>query len=483
MQAISPTRAPFPASAAGDVAVCPSAPENGADGAPETGEVMPAEVSRVVDFLTCHGVWHVLTRNSPATGCRDAAARRWRLGRQGIPLYDELKTLCMAAYLPEGRRHVLLHTRANARLDLEAAGHLMGALRPLARLSADELRAAYGIGYGTVNPFTFPNRFIHVFDNDVLVPYTAPHTMMTNAGDPTWAVEFEPATLIGALREAGADVRLGDIDNRSRSGRRLPSFGIITGNGPESGMALWRHLNATVFRQLSGDGRLHGDLSYPRVLVFSLPEMGLSMELAQREDQVWRVIEAGVMQLCDADISHLALACNTTPYFTARIRELCEPRGVTFVPIHEPAIRYIRDRRLDDLSILGIPVVAELGRFSAYRELAGMNVRQVEPHALQALQELGYLVKRIGTRGQDVKAMNKLRYVLRAGVKTRRVLIALTEISVLLERYPGFAKRLKGLEIIDPLEIYGALLGDIYLHALPDENADDEDSWLENPVE
>lgn len=479
MLAIVQTRAPFPASAAGDVGVCPSAPESGADGVPVTGEVMPAEVVRVVDFLTRHGVWHVLTRNSPATGCRDAAARRWRLGRQGIPLYDELKTLCMAAYLPEGRRHVLLHTRANARLDLEAAARLMGALRPLARLSADELRAAYGIGYGTVNPFTFPNRFIHVFDNDVLVPYTAPHTMMTNAGDPTWAVEFEPTALIGALRAAGADVRLGDIDNRAHAGHRLPSFGIITGNGPESGMALWRHLNATIYERLFEDGRLHGDLSYPRVLVDSLPEMGLSMELAQREEQVWRVIKAGVTQLCDAGISHLALACNTTPYFTERIRALCEPRGVVFVPIHEAAIHHIREHGLDDLSILGIPVVAELGPYSAYRELAGMNVRQVDPRTLQALQELGYLVKRIGTRGQDVKAMNKLRYVLRAGVKTRRVLIALTEISVLLERYPGFVQHLKGLEIIDPLEIYGKLLGKIYLRALPDESGDDEDDWLE----
>lgn len=449
---------------------------------PEVNEAMPAKVRQALEFMRRHGVWHVLSRNSPATGCRDAAARRWRLGKQGIPLYDELKTLCMAADLPGGRSHVLLHTRANARVNLDAAARLLDVDRPLGRLSAEELHESHGIGYGTVNPFTAPKRFIHIFDADVLVPYTAPSTMMTNAGNPTWALEFEPTALVAALREAGADVRVANIDNRSHPGHRLPSFGIITGNGPESGMALWRHMNATIYRKLLADGRLHGDLSYPRVLVHSLPEMGLSMELAQREEQVWRVVEAGVTQLCDAEISHLALACNTTPYFTERIRALCEPRGVVFVPIHEPAIQYIRDHRLDDLSILAIPVVAELGPYSAYRPLAEMHVRQVEPRALQALQELGYLVKRIGTRGQDVKAMNKLRHVLRAGVKTRRVLIALTEISVLLERYPGFAQRLKGLEIIDPLEIYGAVLGNIYLRDLPDEGWDDEDNWLEAGV-
>jgi hypothetical protein len=66
---------------------------------------MPAKARQALEFMRRHGVWHVLSRNSPATGCRDAAARRWRLGKQGIPLYDELKTLCMAADLSGERRH------------------------------------------------------------------------------------------------------------------------------------------------------------------------------------------------------------------------------------------------------------------------------------------------------------------------------------------------------------------------------------------
>lgn len=444
----------------------------------DASQPAPAAVRQTEAFLQAQGLWHVFSRNSPATGCRDAAARRWRLGKQGIPLYDELKTLCFAASLPEGVRPVLLHARAHVRIDVAAAGALLGALAPLQRLAAADLEALHGIGYGTVNPFSHPLDFIHVFDRDLTRRYTAPHTMMTNAGDRTWAVEFEPQQLMAALRHAGALVLLGDLQQRRQVSPALPSFGILTGNGPESGMALWRHLNSRIFDRLQADGRLHGDLSYPRVVVHSLPEMGLSMELVQRQEQVWQVLQEGVTTLCQAGISHLALACNTTPYFTERIRAVCQPFGTAFLPIHEPVLRLIRQQALDELTLLAIPVVAEMGNYSAYRPLRQLGVQPADTKAMTALQELAYIVKRIGSRGQDVKAMNKLRHILRAGVKTRRAIIALTEISVLLERHPGFQRRLHQLEIIDPLALYGHTLADIYLQALPEENEMADDEWL-----
>ena len=439
----------------------------------------PAAVQAALAFIRQAGLWHILSRNSPATSCRDAAARRWRLGKQGIPLYDELKSLCMVAYLADGtRQFVLLHARASTQFDLDAAGHVLSVIRPLARLSNDELRYKLNSNYSTVNPFCQPDRFVHLFDQGVLDPLSAPHTMLTNAGDQTWAIEFIPAELIAALRAAQVSVRVAKINARQSLSPRLPHFGILTGNGPESGMALWRHLNATVFDQLQPTDRMHGDLSYPKVTLHSLPEMGLSMELIEREAHTWQVVEEGVRQLCAAGISHLALACNTTPYFSDQIHALCEPLGVSFVPIQEPSIAALGQHTLNDVTILGIPVVAGLGPFSAYRALADRHLVVLDnPKVLDALHELGYLVKRFRSHGQHVKALNKLRYILRAGVQTPRVLIALTEISVLLERFPGIHQRLKGLDIIDPLAIYGAHLGQLFVDALPDEEGvEDEEA-------
>ena len=387
-------------------------------------EAPPLRVHRTLHFFRHHSLWHVVSRNTPATSCRDAAARRQRLGTQGIPLHDELKSMMMAAYFPGGeRRYVLLHCRANTRFDLETAARLLKVERPLARLASEELEHKFENYYGTVNPFSEAESFIQVFDDDLLNQYTAPHTLMTNAGDLTWAVEFEAAPVIEALHQVSPQVMVGRIATSSNRSYHLPTFGIITGNGPESGMALWRHLNAIVYQQLTMQGRLYGDISYPRVIIHSLPEMGFSMELREREEQVWKVLQEAVQQLIDAKVDYIAIACNTTQFFAERIRALCKPAGVEFVSMAEVVLDYIRRNGLDDITLIGIPVVAELGDYSAYRPLRDLQVQPVAEITKPHLQELGYMVKRLDHTSQDSKALNKLTHILKSGVNTSKVLI------------------------------------------------------------
>lgn len=438
----------------------------------------PNRVATTCEFFRTQGLWHVISRNPPVTSCPDASRRRKRLGTEGIPLHDELKSLCLVARTASGERSVaLIHSRANAKFDLEAARQLLGSTEPLQHLSPEEMKEEFGAQYGTVNPFSEPERFIHLFDEDLLSSYTAPHTMMTNAGDLTWAVEFEPEPVIEALREVAPRVEVARIATHHGGDHHLPVFGIITGNGPESGMSLWRHINEVTYATFEREGRLGGDLAYPKVMIHSLPEMGLSMELVERAEQVWPVIKEAVTRLCEAGATHIALACNTTPYFTDRIRALCEPHGTRFISIAEVAEEKIRRERIEDLTLVGIPVVAEMGEYSAYRNLADMNIRRAEPRVLEHLQELGYMVKRMNVTGQDSKTLNKLQHILRAGVETKRVLIALTEISVLLERFPRLKGKVGGIEVIDPLRLYGEALAKIYLNALPSEEAFEDDQW------
>ena len=58
--------------------------------------------------------------------------------------------------------------------------------------------------YGLIEPFTLAGRFrgepvIQIFDRGVLDFRDLPNTMMTNAGERTWAVEFRPRDVIEAL--------------------------------------------------------------------------------------------------------------------------------------------------------------------------------------------------------------------------------------------------------------------------------------------
>lgn len=371
----------------------------------------------------------------------------------------------------------MLHARANARFDLNLAAKLLEATRPLARASEEELAKELGTSYGTVNPFSEANKFIQIFDKDVLSAYSPPHTMMTNLGHHEWAVEFEPSSMIEALKREAPEVIVAEITGDIGRDHKLPVIGIITGNGPESGMALWRHINGKVFEILDADKCMVGDLSFPRVLVHSLPEMGLSMELALRENAVWREIEKAVREQCEAGATLLALACNTTPFFAEKIQAVAEPYGARFVSIADVAFQTLRQRHLTDVTLLGIPSVAEMGERSAYRKLAELDVKPVDARVMGDLQELGYMVKRMNLAGQDNKALNKLQHIIRAGVSTKRVLIALTEISVLLERFPKLKDRIGNVEVIDPLRLYGEYLANEFLKALPSDDADDADDY------
>lgn len=435
-------------------------------------------VQRTLEFFQRKALWHVVSRNSRATSCRDAASRRVRLGTTGIPLYDELKSLCVVLYRGGERRFALLHCRATGRFDLDAAAQVLAASRPLARLSSEELAMEFATSYGTVNPFSEAARFIQVFDEDVLSHYTPPFSMMTNAGEHTWAVEFQPAELIDALRSE-TEVHVACITRQRERRKELPSFGIITGNGPESGMALWQQINEIVHSRLSADGRMYGDLAYPRVLIHSLPEMGLSMELVARERQVWGVLSAAVDQLCAAGVRYIALACNTTPYYGDRIQERARQHGAEFISMPDVVLQHLRERPVEDLTIIGIPVVAELGEYSAYRALRELNVRPMNDKARAHLQELGYMVKKLGLGMKDSRALNKLLHGLTTGVDTRNVLVALTEISVLLQRFPKFSEEINGRRVIDALRLYSERLAALYLEALPhpDGGNSEEDSW------
>lgn len=441
--------------------------------------MIPDRVESVRNFLQQHNLWFVLSRNDHSTSCREAASRRYRLGKQGIPVYDELKSLAFTASFNGRQQHVFIHCRANVSFSMPAVAACLAInSKDLQPLSVDELQFHFAAQYGTVNPFFVDKRVIHLFDEDVLRDYTSPHTMMTNAGDLTWAIEFRPVELIAALQDVSAKVIVAPIVSYTGQHRILPSFGIITGNGPESGMSLWSHLNQKIRSEIEQLNMLQGDLSYPRVLIHSIPEMGLSMELQQREAAVWQVIDEAVGQLAIGKVSHITLACNTTPYFTDRIRTQCQQHNMEFVSIAEQTINYIRRYHLNSISIMGIPIVSQLGSYSAYQELAGLGVKPVKDKVMDDLQELGYLIKRMETKGQDTKAMNKLRHIIRSGVETERILIALTEISVLLERFPRLKNNIGGKEVINPLAILGDTLADIYIQSLPSMEVLDEPEWV-----
>lgn len=447
---------------------------------PETPpQTAPERVQNTVVLLQSLGVWHIVSRNSKATSCRDAAQRRYRLGHIGIPLHDEMKSLHMIGKFPNRQSlHVLLHARANHQFDLECARIAVGA-ESLEHLDREALAELCGARYGTVNPFSEATQWIQVFDRRMQTALTPPHTMMTNAGDLEWAVEFYPGEVIEALKKVSPKVIVADIVNNSNNAEhpKRPVFGILTGNGPESGQTLWRYLNGQIHQALEKQNRMFGDISYPRVIIDSVPEMGLSMELQERNRDVVDVVCRGAERLLTAGATHIAIACNTTQIFKRELEQICADRGANFVSIVDAVLAEMPKQHLHRLTLMGIPKVANMGEHSAYAVLNDHGVVPMEPAAELHLQELGYMVKMTKHGGSYVKALNKLTHAIKVGVKTDYVLVALTEISTLLENLPSSKRKtVAGKKIVDPLELYANHLARIYLNSMaPDEEL--YESW------
>ena len=423
-----------------------------------------------LSFFREHGLWHIVSENPHVVSCPDAAQRRNRLGHDGIPLFDELKTNMGSFESVAGRRYVAAHCRGNQHLDGEKLSLLLGGRYE--RLSQEELAAIFGAEKGLVNPFALASRadVQQVFDQTLLKSYFPPGTMMTNLGDFCVAVEFNVSQVIDALN----DVLIADIVDEP--GRRVPtvhSLGILTGNGPESGMLLWQWINARIrnhpprkFRRNTPHGPreytsklFRGDVSFPTVFVESLPGMGLTMELAKRETEVRPIVLKGVRRLCEQGATVVGIACNTTQYFADDVAHVCEEFGAQFVKTADETANYLRREGIETFDFLGIGAVSDFGKWSGYgKALMGFDIRTPSADILPAIDDLAYLTK----MGLVTSAtINKYRNLINRATHTQVVLLALTELSIL------FADQKKGQQskkrFVDTLGILADKMADIYI--------------------
>ncbi len=449
-----------------------------------------------------------------------AARRRDRLGsgdNGGIPLWAELKSIVGIARSKAGEAPLpyAAHTRANTRIDERSLISALGldpdqtVLQSILDADAElddgrptavprEMRERW---FGLVNPFTADlvlaelggldlslTDVVQVFDASLSLPGGVPDTVMTNLGDRRRAMELAPADLIGAVRGLSGVTRVGDIAVPcpiwlGKSGKHPkdvflnwpppfgPRIGILTGNGPESGVTLWQDILATVrglYPQVP-------DVFMPDVLVESLPEMGLSMELAAREEEVREIVLRGVRNLLQLDCRLITVACNTTIYFEPEIAALCAEHGARFVSIAEAAVP-AAERALAKqapgagVGLIGIGPVVDLdGGFSGYRRYladAGISV------ATCAADDFAYEIKIQADSKSRAAAFGRL--VRSLPPSTGVVILALTEASIVFRRdvAPQLGKRGDPRSYIDALRELGEYLTFVYLH----------DGYLESEV-
>jgi aspartate racemase len=486
------------------------------------------DVDLVVGRLAATGVRWLRSLNeggAEAMGCKQAARVRERLGsgeNGGIPLWAELKSIvgCIRSRQSgESVGYWAVHTRANTTVDL---ARLAVVLRCDPKHTSVELlfeedddteerggtakamRPEEAHWFGRVNPFLVDRALrdiattnvriddvLQIVDTSLWLPGGVPDTVLTNIGTRTEAVEMRARHVLRAIcsvspRSRKARVAVPDPIWQGIAGTHArdywlslapptgPKIGILTGNGPDSGRTLWADVldamrkrdpltRRSVFAYLP-------DVLAPAVVINSLPAMGLSMDLVERNQEVRKVVRLGVQELLDAGCGLVALACNTTIYYTPMIERMCAERGAEFVSIAEASVGAIRraHKRVGGgaVGLAGIaPVVDLTGGYSGYRRPLAWLGDDVKGFPAD---DLAFRVKSLGVEKRLVTPFSRAMDDIPSDVRV--VVLALTELSMLYRDYAqrGSANRHGGddlpkREYVDPLRELARMVAYRYL--------------------
>ena len=424
-------------------------------------EKIPAMVKKTIKFFEDNNIWYILSKNLESRSCRDAANKRYRLGHIGISLQDELKSFFGKIINRLGKKQfVIIHCRGNQELDFDKIQLLLNAKSKVERLTDDEMAEYFGLEYGTVNPFTLDPHFLtlpvlQIFDESIFVSKYPPYTMMTNAGDLHWGIEFNPNELIKYIdNKLVADIVM---DSSFIRQSKYHKIGILTGNSPESGIKLWNDINSLIRKKLSH--RFEGDISFPKVVVNSIPELGLSMELDKREKQTWNFIREGIVSLCQQGCTIITVACNTSQYFKDKISNICEEYGARFFNMEDAVDNYLSDNKIKVFDFLAIQYTSDFTYWSGFKNIA-KKYKVILPNEtkINEFSRIAYTVKQGGVTG---KGINKLRDLINNATSTDNVVIALTELSILLSSQKIKSK--SGKVFIDTLELLAESIAGYYI--------------------
>jgi len=135
----------------------------------------------------------------------------------------------------------MVHCKGNQEIDKEKVNKIIGA--ECKKIDEKEY-------FGLVNPFLGFDRkkILQIFDKSLKTQDFIPNTMMTNASNSRWGIEFNLSELIDALPNTLIEYV---VKENTKFGINKHKIGILTGNSPESGILLWEKINENIRKNLN----------------------------------------------------------------------------------------------------------------------------------------------------------------------------------------------------------------------------------------
>lgn len=206
----------------------------------------------------------------------------------------------------------------------------------------------------------------------------------------------------------------------------MKKIGIITGSGPEAGIDLWQKIlieNKAILKD-----KFQGDLDAPNLTIFSVPQLGYSMELEKNYDLVWDILKKEVEKI-SLFVDYFVIACNTLNVYENKIEEIGYKDK--FLSTLDVVKDYIQEFNLEQIAIIGSLPVIEMKEFSVFSSLnKSFNVEV--PKDFQKVHQLIYDIKKVG--GCDEKVIEDFKEIL-DNLESKNVFLACTELPLIQIQY------------------------------------------------
>ena len=199
-------------------------------------------------------------------------------------------------------------------------------------------------------------------------------------------------------------------------------IGIITGSGPEAGIDLWQKILEE--NKLFLNTSFKGDLDAPNITVFSIPELGNSMELEKNYDEVWEVLESAIRDICKK-VDYFAIACNTLNLYSNKIEKIYLKHK--FISTFDVVKDYLVENALDKACITGALPVIEMKQYSVFKPLTSTFSIEV-PKDFDKMHKLIYDVKKYG--GDSHRVINDFRIIVDK-IESNDIFLACTELPLI----------------------------------------------------
>lgn len=244
--------------------------------------------------------------------------------------------------------------------------------------------------------------------------------------------------------------------------QRRPALTIVGGSGPEAGLDLAGKVLAANRRQLAAQSGsvAVGDLLAPRFTLLSVPELGLSMDLADHEEQVWSTLRSAYLELASAPSPRYASwvaggGCE------GEAGERCEEQrtdvfAIACITLHyfEPRLQALRDELMGSpLRLLAAPPpvlvspTAVVGRKLAARKPAPKTVALLGSKSTMDLESSGKSPFRCGQNQTAAAHCGDWTYEVPDDATQER----LQELILSIKRQSTGAKKAQLLEIVESL--------------------------------